>query len=245
MEKRWIYGGADDRPPHRVLSELCNASSGKKTLFNRCGIFPLCSASFQRIHFLFDLLFRVLSLILAETYHREKQNTTQEQNKCTLGYLNNQYPNARTNYNNSMKHLRKTYQKPVFSFEAGQFEVLPDFRELSDFHGISEPVNYALIQTKVIALGLEDQWERYVEASGELARICYREEIEAAMRTEELSGISLLGLQDFPGQGTALAGMLNSHLQPKPFARPENFRKFFCDTLPLSLTGIDKLPVWH
>lgn len=154
-----------------------------------------------------------------------------------VGYMNNQYPNAKTNYDAAMEKLRKTYKKPVFSFEVGQFEVLPDFRELEDFKGISDPVNYRLIQEKVKVLGLEELWEKYVEATGELSRISYREEIEAAMRTEELSGISLLGLQDFPGQGTALVGMLNAHLQPKPFpfAQPENFRKFFCDTLPLVL----------
>ena len=52
-----------------------------------------------------------------------------------------------------------------------------------------------------------------------------------------MSGISLLGLQDFPGQGTALVGMLNSHLQTKPyeFAKPEHFRSFFADQLPLVL----------
>ena len=65
--------------------------------------------------------------------------------------------------------------------------------------------------------------------------IRYREEIEAAMRTRGLSGISLLGLQDFPGQGTALVGMVNSHRNPKPFhfAEPERFQAFFRDQLPL------------
>ena len=45
------------------------------------------------------------------------------------------------------------------------------------------------------------------------------------MRTKSMSGISLLGLQDFPGQGTALVGMMNSHLKAKPysFAAPERF----------------------
>lgn len=152
------------------------------------------------------------------------------------GYINNQYPNAKTNYDASMEELRKTYRKPVFSFEVGQFEVLPDFRELSQFHGISDPVNYVLIQEKAEKLGLSDVWSSYVEATGELARIGYREEIEAAMRTKEMSGISLLGLQDFPGQGTALVGMLNSHLKPKdyPFAQPERFRAFFRSELPLA-----------
>lgn len=80
-------------------------------------------------------------------------------------------------------------------------------------------------------------WGRYVEATGELSRIGYREEVESVLRTGQMSGISLLGLQDFPGQGTALVGMLNSHLEAKPFpfAGPEAFRSFFADRLPLVL----------
>ena len=145
------------------------------------------------------------------------------------GYLNENYPSADRTYDEAMAEIRKEYQKPVFSFEVGQFEVLPDFEELESFHGISDPVNLKLIKKRVEERGLLPTWEKYVEAPGELSRLAYREEIEAAMRTRELSGISLLGLQDFPGQGTALVGMMNSHLEPKPydFARPERFREFF------------------
>lgn len=151
------------------------------------------------------------------------------------GYINQEYPSAKKNFDDSMEVIRQEYAKPVFSFEVGQFEVLPDFSELPLFRGISDPANYRLIQEKVRALGLEEKWQEYVEATGELARIGYREEVEAAMRTKKLSGISLLGLQDFPGQGTALVGMMNSHLQPKPydFAKPERFRAFFRESLPL------------
>lgn len=145
------------------------------------------------------------------------------------GYLNENYPSADRTYDEAMAEIRKEYQKPVFSFEVGQFEALPDFEELESFHGISDPVNLKLIKKRVEERGLLPTWEKYVEATGELSRLAYREEIEAAMRTRELSGISLLGLQDFPGQGTALVGMMNSHLEPKPydFARPERFREFF------------------
>lgn len=145
------------------------------------------------------------------------------------GYLNENYPSADRTYDEAMAEIRKEYQKPVFSFEVGQFEVLPDFEELESFHGISDPVNLKLIKKRVEERGLLPTWEKYVEATGELSSLAYREEIEAAMRTRELSGISLLGLQDFPGQGTALVGMMNSHLEPKPydFARPERFREFF------------------
>ncbi len=156
------------------------------------------------------------------------------------GYINNQYPNAKTNFDDTLRKIREQYKKPVFSFEVGQFEVLPDFDELAHFRGISDPANYRRIQRMVREKGLESVWKQYVEATGELSRLCYREEIEAAMRTKELSGISLLGLQDFPGQGTALVGMLDSHLEPKPFdfAKPEHFHAFFREQLPL--VGLEK-----
>ncbi len=156
------------------------------------------------------------------------------------GYINNQYPNAKTNFDETLRKIREQYKKPVFSFEVGQFEVLPDFDELAHFKGISDPANYRRIQRMVREKGLESVWKQYVEATGELSRLCYREEIEAAMRTKELSGISLLGLQDFPGQGTALVGMLDSHLEPKPFdfAKPEHFHAFFREQLPL--VGLEK-----
>ena len=148
------------------------------------------------------------------------------------GYLNENYPSADRTYDEAMAEIRKEYQKPVFSFEVGQFEVLPDFGELESFQGISDPVNLKLIRKRVEERGLLPVWKKYVEATGELSRLAYREEIEAAMRTRELSGISLLGLQDFPGQGTALVGMMNSHMEskPYPFARPERFREFFTES---------------
>lgn len=148
------------------------------------------------------------------------------------GYINERYPSAEHTYDEAMTAIRQQYGKPVFSFEVGQFEVLPDFEELNSFHGISDPVNLKLIKKRVEEQGLLPVWKQYVAATGELSRLAYREEIEAAMRTKELSGISLLGLQDFPGQGTAFVGMMNSHLEPKPyaFAEPERFREFFCES---------------
>lgn len=153
------------------------------------------------------------------------------------GWLNERYPDLRTDYAPAMAAIRKACDQPVISFEVGQYEILPDFDELDDFHGVTVPDNLRLIREKVEAAGLAPRWKEYVRATGELSLLCYRAEIEAALRTEGMSGISLLGLQDFPGQGTALVGMLNSHLRPKPyaFARPERFARFFADALPLVL----------
>ena len=153
------------------------------------------------------------------------------------GMLNREPPNACRNYDQAMSSLRERADQPVFSFEVGQYETLPDFGEIGAFRGVASPENFRHIQKRAMAAGLESVWKRMVEATGESALLCYRAEVEAALLTREFSGISLLGLQDFPGQGTALVGMMNSHLQPKPygFARPERFRAFFRDALPLAL----------
>ncbi|MCR5006841.1 MAG: hypothetical protein K6A77_13160 [Clostridiales bacterium] len=153
------------------------------------------------------------------------------------GFINQEYPSATHDYNDTMEELRKVYTKPVFSFEVGQFEVLPDFDELADFQGVRLPVNLEIIRDRVQERGLLPQWKSYVEATGEVSLMGYRAEIEAVLRTPGLSGISLLGLQDFTGQGTALVGMLNSHLEPKPFsfADPKRFHQFFNDVVLLAL----------
>lgn len=153
------------------------------------------------------------------------------------GPLNHRYPDAKLNYSEIIERIREKYKKPIFSFEVGQYEVLPDFDELADFRGVTRPDNLECIKRNVKQRYLWESWKRRVEASGELALLCYRAEVEAALRTENISGISLLGLQDFPGQGTALVGMLNNHLKskPYPFAQPERFRAFFRDVLPLVL----------
>ncbi len=151
------------------------------------------------------------------------------------GHLNNEYPGAFRNYDRAMEEIRKSYGGPVFSFEVGQYEVLPDFDEIDEFKGVTAPDNFELIRRRAAEKGLLRRWKSYVEATGELALLCYKEEVEAALRTGDYSGISLLGLQDFPGQGTALVGMLDSHLESKPysFAEPRRFNSFFRQVLPL------------
>ena len=152
-----------------------------------------------------------------------------------VGYINEQYPSSKTNFDEELKLVRREFDKPVFGFEVGQYEILPDFDEWNDHEGVTVPNNYWHIRERVEELGFMPDWKKRVEATGELSLIGYREEIEVTLRTENFSGISLLGLQDFTGQGTALVGMLNAHLEAKPykFAEPERFRRFFNDVVPL------------
>ena len=78
-----------------------------------------------------------------------------------------------------------------------------------------------------------DQAHDFVRASGALAAICYREDIEVALRTPGFGGFQLLDIQDFPGQGTALVGMLNVFMESKGMIEPEKWRQFCSETVPL------------
>lgn len=60
-----------------------------------------------------------------------------------------------------------------------------------------------------------DQNKDFQKASGALAALCYKAEMEAAIRTPRFAGFQLLDLQDFPGQGTALVGMLDAFMDDK------------------------------
>jgi len=153
-----------------------------------------------------------------------------------IGHLNNKYPSSNHSYDEVVKKIQEQ-GKPVFGFEVGQYEILPDFLEIPEFQGVTRAVNLECVQQKVEEADMLEAWEAYVNATGELALLSYKEEVEAAIRTRGMSGLFLLGLQDFLGQGTALVGMINSHLKSKPyaFAKPERFRAFFHDKLPLLL----------
>ena len=63
--------------------------------------------------------------------------------------------------------------------------------------------------------------------------ILYKEEIERALKTAGISGFQLLDLHDFPGQGTALVGLLDAFWDSKGLITAEEFRQFSAPVVPL------------
>jgi hypothetical protein len=122
---------------------------------------------------------------------------------------------------------------PVISHENGEFQVSPDFREIPEYTGVTRARNLEIFRERLKAAGMLDQAHDFVRASGALSVICHREDIEASLRTPCLGGFQLLDLQDFPGQGTALVGMLNVFMESKGLITPEAWRQFCCETVPL------------
>jgi len=124
-------------------------------------------------------------------------------------------------------------QVPVISHENGSFQVSPDFREIPKYTGVTRARNLEIFRERLRKAGMLDQAHDFVRASGALSVICHREDIEASLRTPGFGGFQLLDLQDFPGQGTALVGMLNVFMESKGLITPEAWRRFCCETVPL------------
>ena len=122
---------------------------------------------------------------------------------------------------------------PVISTEIGQYQSTPDFREIDKYTGVLRARNLEIFRDRLKQNGMFGQADDFFSASGELAVICYREDIEAALRTPGFGGFQLLDLQDFPGQGTALVGILNAFMEPKGFITPAKWREFCSETVPL------------
>jgi len=122
---------------------------------------------------------------------------------------------------------------PVISHENGSFQVSPDYREIPKYTGVTRARNLEIFRERLRETGMLDQAHDFVRASGALSVICHREDIEASLRTPGLGGFQLLDIQDFPGQGTALVGILNVFMESKGLITPEAWRQFCCETVPL------------
>lgn len=122
---------------------------------------------------------------------------------------------------------------PLIGHETGQYQVSPDYRDIAKFTGVLEARNYEIFRERIREAGMLDQAHDFVRASGALAAICYREDVELALRTEGLGGIQLLDIMDFPGQSTALVGMLNVFMESKGLIEPEKWREFCSEVVPL------------
>jgi len=126
---------------------------------------------------------------------------------------------------------------PVVAHELGQWVVFPDYREIGSYTGVLKPRNLEAFRAQLAERGMADQDVAFQQASGKFAWILYKEEIETALRTPHYGGVQLLQLEDFPGQGEALVGLLDSFWHSKGILKPEEFREFYAPTVPLLRFG--------
>jgi hypothetical protein len=145
------------------------------------------------------------------------------------GIFNDKPPHFNADYSSTSEHITK----PLVSHEIGQYSVYPDMSEIEKYTGVLEPLNFIAVRNDLEKKGLLEFAPDFTYNSGKLAAILYKEEIERALKTPSFDGFQLLQLQDFPGQGTALVGLLNAFWESKGVISAEEFSQFNSEVVPL------------
>ena len=122
---------------------------------------------------------------------------------------------------------------PIVSHEIGQWCAYPNLKEIDKYKGVLKPRNFQMAQESLLKNNMIHQKEDFLLASGKLQTMLYKADIEVALRTPGFGGFQLLGLTDFPGQGTALVGVLDVFWQSKGYVSGEEYSRFCCETVPL------------
>ncbi|MEN3323368.1 sugar-binding domain-containing protein [Mariniflexile soesokkakense] len=124
--------------------------------------------------------------------------------------------------------------KPYVTFEMGQWCAYPNFDEIKKYTGVLKAKNFELFQEDLKDHHMVDQAHDFLMASGKSQASCYKQEIEATLRTPNLAGFQLLSLNDFSGQGTALVGVLDAFWDEKGYISASEFKSFCNDVVPLA-----------
>jgi len=138
----------------------------------------------------------------------------------------------RTNYDWS--EFNSKYPQPIVSHEIGQWCVYPNFKEIAKYDGVMRARNFEIFQETLKTHGMAHLADSFLLASGKLQALCYKADIEAALRTKDFGGFQLLDLHDFPGQGSALVGVLDPFWGEKGYISPSEYKRFCNSTVPLA-----------
>lgn len=125
------------------------------------------------------------------------------------------------------------WKQPTVSHEIGQWCVYPDFKEIAKYDGVLKAKNLEIFRDQLALNGMSALTEDFLYASGKLQALCYKADIEAALRTPGFGGFQLLGLNDFPGQGTALVGVVNAFWGDKGYVTGAQYSQFCNSVVPL------------
>ncbi|MBI5381216.1 MAG: hypothetical protein HZA31_04890 [Opitutae bacterium] len=123
---------------------------------------------------------------------------------------------------------------PTISHEIGQWCAYPNFEEIAKYTGLFQAKNFEIFRERAERNGLLPYAHDFLMASGKLQALCYKADNEACLRTPGLGGFQLLDLHDFPGQGTALVGVLDVFWESKGYITAEEYRRFSGPVVPLA-----------
>jgi len=177
-------------------------------------------------------------LIPENDYHVFHQPRIQHWEEGLNSRINSHPPETVTDYREDVQAA----DAPLISHEIGQWCAYPNFDEIQKYTGRLKAKNFEIFRDLLAAHHLGDQARDFLMASGKLQVLCYKEEIEAALRTPGFAGFQLLDLHDFPGQGTALIGVLDAFWDSKAYVTADEFRRFCNTTVPLARLS---KRIWH
>lgn len=143
--------------------------------------------------------------------------------------INSQIPSTSFDWSSYINQ----FAQPMVSHEIGQWCVYPNFKEIKKYTGVVRAKNFEIFQETLKEHGMEQLADSFLLASGKLQALCYKADIEAALRTKDFGGFQLLDLHDFPGQGTALVGVLDAFWDEKGYISPKEYSRFCNSTVPL------------
>lgn len=123
---------------------------------------------------------------------------------------------------------------PVIAHETGQRCMYPDFNEIKKYTGVLSPRNFEVFRERLARNGMLHQAEDFFRATGAHTILQYKEVNESLLRTANSGGFQLLGLTDFPGQGSAYVGVLDAFWESKGLVTPEKFRESCAPTVLLA-----------
>ena len=132
-------------------------------------------------------------------------------------------------------HRSKVWRVPLITHEIGQYAVYPDLKEIEKYIGILDPLNFKGVKEDLERKGLADKADDYLMATGKLAALLYKEEIR---KGDENTWNQRLPTTrppcTFPGQGTALVGLLNAFWESKGVTEAATFRQSCAPVTPLA-----------
>ena len=170
-------------------------------------------------------------IIPENDFHNTHRGTRiQGWNQNLNSVINAEAPRSDYDFEKSVAELTA----PMISHEIGQWCVYPNFKEMEKYDGVLKATNFEIFQNSLEAHGMLHLADSFLLASGKLQALCYKADIEAALRTPGFGGFQLLDLHDFPGQGTALVGVLDPFWDEKGYISPEEFSRFCNETVPLA-----------
>lgn len=146
------------------------------------------------------------------------------------GILNTNRPSTNVDFSKVVSLCKV----PIVSHETCQFQIYPDYKEIPKYTGVLYPYNLEIFRDRLKENGLTSQIDAFHEATGRWSVDCYKADMEYCLRTPGFGGFQLLDIKDYPGQGSALCGILDAFMDSKGLVEANDFKGWNDAVVPMA-----------